>query len=688
MENLLKFIPAQGGRSYRNPLPVCGPDGGKPLAKVLPDPYVLKHRGFYYAYATGEAGVSVLFSKDGIEWEHRGFAYRSDGYNNYWAPAVVYENGVFYMYVSSMPNEEEDVHAERLIVATSESPEGPFAYRKTLYDTFSLDAHVVKDEKGHYYLFYSNNEYAGVNADRPGTVILVDRLVDLLTPEDRPRLVVAPTIDEEIYEENRFGDGRDWHTIEGAFYLRRGGRHYVMYSGNAYVRPNYFLGYSSAAAEPRTPLTELSWRKVPADDCFRPLLAKNGGVEGVGHNSVIRGPNNVDDWVYYHGRNAEDELDFDREQRTMRTDPLLWCGDDMWVPGPSYTMQEAPRMPALRELFAGGEWLSAAWALSGDWTTVDGEVTQTARSGVTAAITERSFGCCVIEASAQWQYDHRGGLYGLYPCYVDADNYVLIQFDVGRRLLQAYAIRRGVKQGEVKKELPPSFRFDVYHHLRVEKTGHRYVIRLDGVPALTGAFPLTDGRVGLTTRYTSAAFSGIEITEHLALQADSADGFARYVAWVEGEGAAEVRKDELRCRSPRGRSAWLIEQGDGYSGDYRFDFDATMDARTAYIGSYAVYQDAGNAAEIRLDRKGNRVLMILVHGGKFQVIGSTPLPEDFDWSRSHTVSVDFREGRLLARLDRLLIYEGVIPLNGGCPGLICSGSVDFKFIRVTQLSTF
>ena len=44
-------------------------------------------------------------------------------------------------------------------------------------------------------------------------------------------MVVRPTMDEEIFMRDRFEKGKDWYTVEGAFYFRKGDWHYVTYSG-------------------------------------------------------------------------------------------------------------------------------------------------------------------------------------------------------------------------------------------------------------------------------------------------------------------------------------------------------------------------------------------------------------------------------------------------------------------------
>jgi len=715
-------LPVMGERTYVNPLPLAGAEGAAPVSDVHPDPYVLKHNGVYYTYATGEAGVLALRSKDGVNWEHKGYVYRREGFNNYWAPAVVYENGAFYLYVSSMPEGEEDVHKEFLQVAVSERAEGPFKYVRTLYDTFSLDAHVVKDEAGDYYLFYSNNEYSGVDAERPGTVILADKLLDMVTPAGKPQLVVAPSIDEEIFEENRFGDGRDWHTIEGAFYVRRGDRHYMMYSGNAYVRPNYFIGYSSAPVREEAGLIGLDWTKHPSDDRYEPLLRKNDGVEGVGHNSVVRGPNNVDEWVYYHGRNAADELDFGREQRTMRADPLLWSGERMWMPGPTYEAQDVPALPALRELFDSGEdgkLSSAVWKeLAGEWEVGDGEVTQRVPAQTMSVVTERSFGSLVLETGVKWRYDHRGGRYGVYACYVDERNFVACVLDVGRRQLEAYAVSGGVKHGVVQASLPFGFRFDVYHTIRVEKTGGSYVFKLDEVELAAASYPHDAGRIGLVTFFTSASFAGVEATEHLALRRGTESGFAAAMSLAEGSGSAEAAEGKLSCRSRDGRTAWLIGWEPARQGLYRFAFDLKLAANASYAGAYAAYAADGSAIECRLVRRGvavgragdsaavdgadraqqaegdetrasaARAEVVVRSAGGETALAVVPLSADFDWSATHTFDITVRAGRLFVRLDNLLLFDGVHELAsaGGVPGFVCcGGQAEFSLVSLTGI---
>ncbi|GIO41007.1 glycoside hydrolase family 43 protein [Paenibacillus apis] len=680
------FLPVLSDSTFVNPLkltPGNGTDGAQ--SKVHPDPYVLKHQGEYYAFATGGKGVLVLHSIDLVNWTHLGYAFQLEGRKGYWAPAVVYENGKFYMYVSSMPEEADDVHLQRLLVAEADRPEGPYEMRRTLYDTFSIDAHVVKDEQGDYYLFYSNNEYAGVDAERPGTVILVDKLVDMLTPSGQPQIVVVPTLDEEIYEENRFGDGRDWHTIEGACYVRRGDKHYVIYSGNAYVRPNYFLGYSMAKGQDGAGLRELVWNKFPSDQEYQPLLRKNEGVEGVGHNSVVRGLNNVDDWVFYHGRDAKDTLDFDKEQRTMRSDRLLWSGDEMWIPGPTYTEQDAPSMPAVRDLF-NKEQLEAHWKTEGgDWKAAQGVLTQRERSGEAALLTTEQFGAKRMEIHLSWNHDHRGGLYGVYPCYQEDDSYTACLLDVGQKRLRLYAVVQGVKLPEASKLLPAGFNYEASHFLRIEQAGENYVVWLDDVKMLEASFPICEGYAGLYTKFTSANYYSVEITRHLEYTGSLAAGAASHIRRIHGKGQLACCMEQMLGTSPASRSEWLVDLPAHSGPSYQFQLDLTPGHRRGEAGIYGLYESAEHYVALVLDRSSNMLRVVQQVNGEASILEARQLPGHFDWSRPHTLSSVFRGGQLMLRMDRDIVYCGSVSPSQGTPGIILTGNAVIEHLQLTEL---
>lgn len=274
-----------------------------------PDPYILKSRNKYYIYCTGIEGVHCYESDDlfGL-WKHNGIVLKTDGQKEYWAPCVVERNGMFYMYYSSMPVEETDVHTENIKVAVSDCAVGPFDFVKDLLPPFSIDAHVVENIDG-LFIFYSVNDY---EADKAGTYIVVDKMIDEFTVKGEPKSVVTPTLEEEIYEKDRFRKGQDWYTIEGACYFKKNGRHYCIYSANSYLKAEYHLGY--AYSDDKTDeLNKIDFVKHSAD-CFSPLLCADDTEICTGHNSLIEENGKI--YMIYHGRDKDSTLKND--DRTAR----------------------------------------------------------------------------------------------------------------------------------------------------------------------------------------------------------------------------------------------------------------------------------------------------------------------------------------------------------------------------------
>lgn len=259
------------------------------------DPYVIASKGKYYMYVTGRDGVGLYVSSDLKTFEYRGICFSKEGEKEYWAPSVIELDGTYYMYLSYMGNEENDTHKEHLILATSVSPEGPFVYHNDLVEPFSIDAHVVQSGKG-LYLFYSTNDY---EAKRAGTLIKLIKLKNPFETEGEGKVVVRATLDEEIFMKDRFKKGQHWHTLEGAFYFRKGDYHYLMYSGNCYQNENYYIGYAVAKGN-TDDLLELSFHKYPNEDTYCPLIKKNELESGTGHNSLLVKDGHY--YVIYHGR--------------------------------------------------------------------------------------------------------------------------------------------------------------------------------------------------------------------------------------------------------------------------------------------------------------------------------------------------------------------------------------------------
>lgn len=256
------------------------------------DPFIFEDGGRFYLYVTAKCGVEAYSSEDlfGV-WHYEGMVASFAGRQDYWAPSVTKYGGRYYLYVScSTDTEFQFMHA-----AVADGPLGPFTEPTCFYKRFSIDSHVVQTEKG-LFLWYAEDNTA---CDRIGTRIYVDRLIDPMTPARQPKEVVVPTMDEEIFQRNRFGDGRDWHTLEGAFWFREGEWQYVMYSGGCFANDSYHIGYASAHSM-EGDLTRVPFVKHTDHGNFDPVMIWNAFEEGSGHHSVIKYKGQY--YAIYHAR--------------------------------------------------------------------------------------------------------------------------------------------------------------------------------------------------------------------------------------------------------------------------------------------------------------------------------------------------------------------------------------------------
>lgn len=301
------------------------PNDTAPLGQA--DPYILKAGdGRYYVYATGPNGPS-LFSSDHLlgGWEYDGDCLDMTGQYSCWAPCVIEMDGKYYMYYSSIDEGVTDEHAQTMRVAVSDSPRGPFKMVKKLIPPFSIDSHVVKNGSGIYH-FYCQNVTEGT--DRVGTHIFCDKMTDPFTMDGNPVCVVKPTLDEEIFQKDRFKPGEHWHTVEGAFYFHVGETHFLMFSGANYTNPTYFIGYCVAHGPEDADLRTLDWKKYPDENTYAPLLCNTDYIEGMGHNSVLFDEGKC--YIVYHGRDMGDAA-LSEDARSARIDEMTIDGDVLKV---------------------------------------------------------------------------------------------------------------------------------------------------------------------------------------------------------------------------------------------------------------------------------------------------------------------------------------------------------------------
>ena len=330
---------ARAARTYTNPV----------YAGQFPDPFVLRYQRRYYAFGTTGQGrtadgriFSLLTSSNLVNWKNAGGALTppagAEG-ADFWAPEVVHHKGTFYMYYSMGGGAIAATVGHRLHVATSKKAEGPYT-QVALLDVpaskFTIDAHPYQDTDGQWYLFYARDFIDSDNGYRPGTGLVVDRLLDMTRLAGESRTVMRARHDWTVFEKNRtmpLYDNKtfpEWHTLEGPFVRRHGGKYYCFYSGANFLTPRYGVDYCVASS-----ITG-PYSDAGADNGPRVLHAVAGHVRGPGHHSHVLAPDGKTEYLVYHAWNTA------MTERQLCIDKLAWTAQGPRCVGPTYTPQPVP----------------------------------------------------------------------------------------------------------------------------------------------------------------------------------------------------------------------------------------------------------------------------------------------------------------------------------------------------------
>ena len=339
--------------------------------------------GYFYAYGTSDLiqchGFQCWRSKDLTNWEYVGVAFQPDfsetwSFNNHWAPEVLYDDGVYYLFYNA-----ENVNAGRrhcISVAVSTTPYGPFEsldgsknidgkelskgepvydFSKILPNREGIDNHVIDAHPfidpvtGEKYLYFS--AFQVWNNRRSYQEIYGVRMKDWFTP-DYSTLTQLTSIynttvgdfrDEMAAGGTQFGnidEGNDeLATVnEGPFVYYYNGTYYLTYSVYAFTSANYQVRQALATS----PLGD--YTKVTPEDGGTLLYTESDweNLQSAGHHCFIKCGEQL--MIAYH-------TFFDRrsiaEGRALAVDEIKFVENEkgqllMHTNGPTYSFQPLP----------------------------------------------------------------------------------------------------------------------------------------------------------------------------------------------------------------------------------------------------------------------------------------------------------------------------------------------------------
>ncbi len=308
--------PAQapaGARTFTNPLKANGPD-----------PWVIRHGGYYYYTNTMGTNLTLWKSKtlEGIKeaagakvWTPPAAGPNSGGI---WAPELHFLDGKWYLYYTAADKAHFADSTRYVFVLENASPDptaGVWVDKGKLNTHYAgLDGSVFEHGGRRYFLY---SAYVG-----PQSVLAIAPLTNPWTLDAaRETIIARPTLAWEK------GGGRQ--ILEGPEFLAgKKGQLFIVYSASACWDDNYSLGLLTARPG-ADPLRAASWVKSPAP-VFHPSAAN--GVWGTGHNGFTTSPDGRESWIIYHAKAAADGK---CEGRSSRAQRFGWRADgtpDFGVP--------------------------------------------------------------------------------------------------------------------------------------------------------------------------------------------------------------------------------------------------------------------------------------------------------------------------------------------------------------------
>lgn len=290
-----EIIPESTVESDINPInqnitPFTNPISSRDAA----DPFMTydSETGYYYALFTLSNRIELFRSR------YAGDILREDSrvvyevnpadsiYGSIWA-AEMHKgtDGKWYIYTSGQTDPQRGEKHLFVLQAEGDDPFGNWSFKGIMMpELFCIDPTVYTTILGRQYICYSrvDEEY--------GQVLELCEMINPYTCSDRRTTIARAELDWELVEP--YTGKRA--IVEGAFFLERNGRFFIIYSANGCWSDNYCLGILEYTGGDI--MNAENWKKHP-----EPLLTMGNGVYGPGHASFFKSPDGSEVWCAYHG---------------------------------------------------------------------------------------------------------------------------------------------------------------------------------------------------------------------------------------------------------------------------------------------------------------------------------------------------------------------------------------------------
>jgi len=204
-----------------------------------------------------------------------------------WAPEMYKVGNRWYIYTSCQEIYTGKNEIKRLLILKSktEDPFDGFEFgSKPDTSIFAIDP-TSAIINGKQYICYSEvSKVDGVQ------VLVIREMSDPLTFTNHLAEIARPEYDWELVEPH----SSDYVAInEGAYFIQRNGRIFIVYSANGCFIDDYCLGIMEYVGGDICDAA--SWKKYP-----KPVFTKGNGIYGVGHAAFFDSPDGKEVWCVYH----------------------------------------------------------------------------------------------------------------------------------------------------------------------------------------------------------------------------------------------------------------------------------------------------------------------------------------------------------------------------------------------------